>query len=140
MAWKVEFLDRSGKKTTSPAFGDQGLAERYARTVRGSKVVPVDVDAPPPVVQACPPAEVVQAQRQRDSEAAFIERQAEAAHEAGTQARLMGASSSEALDAAWAARNQVRFPDDGQAVEQVQTCSGGCGRIVTRGFTMSEVF
>lgn len=138
MAWKVEFLEKgTGRKLLSPVFGDQGVAERYALTVKGGKVVPVDVAAPQVTVQACEAPEVVQARREREANASLEERRTEAAFEAGSQARLMGASPSDALDAAWFASGHLTTDAlDPIPGTELQYVCGMCGRKCYGGLTM----
>lgn len=137
MGFRVEYLDKNNRKALSPAFGSAALAAAYARTVKGGFVVQCDVDAPPVAVTACPSPEQVKAQREREANASLEERRAEAAFEAGSQARLLGASASEALDAAWYARGHVTTdaldPIPGTELEYV---CGMCRRPVKGGFTM----
>ncbi len=108
MSFKVIYTDKSGKQAESGAFGSPALAASYARTVKAGRVVPCDVAAPQVQVQRCAAPDVVQAQRAQALTASLAERMAEAGLEAGSQARLLGASTSEALDAARAAAGQVQ--------------------------------
>ncbi len=104
-SWKVTYTARTGKPETSPAFGSEAAALAYSRTVKGGRVVPCTVAAPAVQVTVCPDPETVRAQRAQEADYQAREQAAESYQEAGSQARLSGASSSEALDAARDAHN-----------------------------------
>ena len=136
MGWKVYYIAHDGKPSASPVFGSESLANAYARTVKGGKVVPTDTNAPSVEVQQCPDGRTVNAMRAADQDAAsraeLSERMAEASFEAGSQARLYGASVSEALDEARYAASKVSTGPE-------RLCAGGCGRTVLRGFTICRI-
>lgn len=151
MGWQVEYQGKDGALTRSAVFGSDTVAASYARNVKGGKVVPSTVSAPVVDVQKVPDADVVQAQRQAELDRLAAhqdyldrERAAEAYTEAGTQARLAGASTSEALDVAAYAESVVQNELARPVVDALDprvrdldvACSGGCGRTVRRGFTM----
>lgn len=142
MGWQVEYQGKDGALTRSAVFGSDTVAASYARNVKGGKVVPSTVSAPVVDVQKVPDADVVQAQRQAELDRLAAhqdyldrERAAEAYTEAGTQARLAGASTSEALDVANYAASVAGDDRSGDQTLDL-ACSGGCGRTVRRGFTM----
>lgn len=52
MATAVEFTDKSGKAQRS-VFGDDKMAAKYAATIKGAKLVPVEAAVPVVAVTVC---------------------------------------------------------------------------------------
>lgn len=114
---QVTFTEKNGK-AGSAMFTSLVLATMYAKTVKGGQVIPGGSDEGVTLITKCGTPEEENAKR----ESLNVERGAEAYMEAGTQTRLMGGSSSEALDNASFAESEVRA-----------TCF--CGKHVSRGMT-----
>jgi hypothetical protein len=104
---RVVFIEKSGK-SGSASFPTLHIATMYARTVKSGKVVEGGTDELTSVaVVKCEAPEIVNAKRQILNESILREHAAEAYMEAGTETRLLGGSTSEALDNASSARAQV---------------------------------
>lgn len=130
MSVKLTFTDKNGK-TASLTFPNSHLAEMYARGVKNPTFTIGVVEAPTVEVTKCgtPAQEDYKRRKAALMSEDTSEQEAEAYMEAGVEARLLGASSSEALDAAmWAASN-VRS----SAFEKEIVCA--CGRKCSKGLT-----
>jgi hypothetical protein len=117
---KVNYREKNGA-AASATFPTFALAVGYARTVKCGVVEPGGCDDAFSVTK-CGSREEEEAKRARAGASLAREREAEAYIEAGVQARLTGASVSDALDAAVVAAAEVRG-----------VC--GCGKPCPRGMT-----
>ena len=121
MSHKVVFVEKNGQQG-SISLPTLAAATTYARTVKNGAVLPGGTDDSFSITKCGSRAEE-EAKRIRERLAQQSERQDEAYMEEGVQARLQGASTSEALDRASEATAQV-----------VQEC-GGCGKRIAPGQT-----
>ena len=97
MSTKVEYTDRKTGNRTSVTFGVHEVAKKFALTVKDPSITTDTTEAPLVTPRIVNQADVG-ARRLADRNADVAERQAEAYMEAGSQSRLMGASTSDALD------------------------------------------
>lgn len=129
MGVKVTFTDKSGKPG-SLTFPNHTLAQRYAAVVKNATFSLTEEHVEVEVVKCGSKGQEEYKRRQRRLlEEDTSEQDAEAYMEAGVQARLMGADTSEALvAAAWSTTN-VRASE----VEVVNMCA--CGNKCLKGLT-----
>lgn len=116
MNYRVTSSEKNGQPAKPVIFGNPVLAARYAKSVRNGKVEPIDGDAiAAPTITACPVADAAMVKAATKSyyernwtptagrysegiEPDSAEQEAERRMEFVCQARLMGASTSDALD------------------------------------------
>lgn len=130
MSVKVTYTDKNGKPA-SMTFGSAHQAQMYAKTVKNPTFSIGVVEAPTVEVTKCgtPAQEEYKRRKAALMSEDTSEQEAEAYMEAGVQALLQGAATSEALDAAaWAASN-VRASE----FEKEIVCA--CGNKCSKGLT-----
>lgn len=138
MSHKVSFIDRKTHKLGSMIFPTHKLASAYAKTMKDGVVEPGGKDdAVDPTIPGnfsfvkLGSREEEERRRAKLRAAQESERQEEAYIEEGAQAMLQGASTSETLDRANAARSS-------EARLIVQVC-GGCGKRIASTQTMCYI-